>query len=94
MDECLGFLITKLLPHFFRNAATTKEETVGSEHLAQLVDDVVCDETIETLQEHSSQSVRHEVYKSNAEHLHSIHIVPARVGVKVEATVHLLQDVA
>jgi hypothetical protein len=26
--------------------------------------------------------------------LHSIHIVPARVGVKVEATVHLLQDVA
>ena len=34
LDECLGFLITKLLPHFFRNATTTKEETIGSEHLA------------------------------------------------------------
>jgi hypothetical protein len=34
LDKCLSFLITKLLPHFFRNATSTKEETIGSEHLA------------------------------------------------------------
>lgn len=58
------------------------------------MDDVVCNQAVETLQEHSSKSVRHEVDKPNTEHLHSIHVVPARMRFKIEAAIHLLQDMA